>query len=98
MLAVAFKNHSALTGSVHFKLGEASGAVRQEEYDFSGWAKVTSCDIVSTNYSNPPTSRWYDIDISAINGNQYLNFAVYHGTQVSGYTTYFDIQQIILVP
>ena len=97
VLATAFKNDSALTGSVYFKWGGASGAVQQEQYDFGEWTNVTSCDTIATDYNAPGTAQWYDIDISDVNGNQYLNFAVYHGTQVSGYTTYFDIQQMILV-
>ena len=98
VLAVAFKNYSTLTGSVYFKWGGASGAVRQEQYDFSGWANVTSCDIISTDYNAPGAAQWYDIDVSAVNGNQYLNFAVYHGPQTSEYTAYFDVQKIILLP
>ena len=97
VLAVAFKNES-MTGRVYFKPGEVAAAHQKQSYDFSGWSLVGECKILSTNYSSPGTAQWYDIDVSDINGSQYLNFAVFHGSEMYSNSVYFDIHKMILIP
>ena len=87
-----------LDGKVYFESGEPGAASSGKAYDFSAWKLVGSCDGFSTNYSEPGTPKWYEADVSALGGNQYLNFGVYHGSQVYAYTSYFDIRKIILIP
>ena len=98
ILAFAFTNYVGLDGKVYFEVGEPGAAVPGKAYDFSAWKLVGSCDGFSTNYSEPGTPKWYEADVSALGGNQYLNFGVYHGSQVYAYTSYFDIHKIILIP
>ena len=98
ILAFAFTNYVGLDGKVYFEVGEPGAAVPGKAYDFSAWKLVGSCDGFSTNYSEPGTPKWYEVDVSALGGNQYLNFGVYHGSQVYAYTSYFDIHKIILIP
>ena len=98
ILAFAFTNYAGLDGKVYFEVGEPGAAVPGKAYDFSAWKLVGSCDGFSTNYSEPGTPKWYEADVSALGGNQYLNFGVYHGSQVYAYTSYFDIHKIILIP
>nr|DAZ29997.1 MAG TPA: hypothetical protein [Caudoviricetes sp.] len=98
ILAFAFTNYVGLDGKVYFESGEPGAAVPGKAYDFSAWKLVGSCDGFSTNYSEPGTPKWYEADVSALGGNQYLNFGVYHGSQVYAYTSYFDIHKIILIP
>ena len=98
ILAIAFTNYVGLDGKVYFEVGEPGAAVPGKAYDFSAWKLVGSCDGFSTNYSEPGTPKWYEADVSALGGNQYLNFGVYHGSQVYAYTSYFDIHKIILIP
>ena len=98
ILAFAFTNYVGLDGKVYFEVGEPGAAVPGKAYDFSAWKLVGSCDGFSTNYSEPGVPKWYEVDVSALSGNQYLNFGVYHGSQVYAYTSYFDIHKIILIP
>lgn len=98
ILALALTNYAGLDGKVYFESGEPGAAVPGKAYDFSAWKLVGSCDGFSTNYSDPGTPKWYEVDVSALSGNQYLNFGVYHGSQVYAYTSYFDIHKIILIP
>lgn len=98
ILALAFTNYAGLDGKVYFESGEPGAASPGKVYDFSAWKLVGSCDGFSTNYSEPGTPKWYEADVSALGGNQYLNFGVYHGSQVYAYTSYFDIHKIILIP
>lgn len=99
ILAFAFTNYvGGLDGKVYFEVGEPGAAVPGKAYDFSAWKLVGSCDGFSTNYSEPGVPKWYEINISTLSGNQYLNFGVYHGSQVYAYTSYFDIHKIILIP
>ena len=98
ILAFAFTNYVGLDGKVYFEVGEPGAAVPGKAYDFSTWKLVGSCDGFSTNYSEPGVPKWYEVDVSALGGNQYLNFGVYHGSQVYAYTSYFDIHKIILIP
>ena len=98
ILAFAFTNYVGLDGKVYFESGEPGAASSGKAYDFSAWKLVGSCDGFSTNYSEPGTPKWYEADVSALGGNQYLNFGVYHGSQVYAYTSYFDIRKIILIP
>ena len=98
ILAFAFTNYVGLDGKVYFEVGEPGAAVPGKAYDFSAWKLVGSCDGFSTNYSEPGVPKWYEVDVSALGGNQYLNFGVYHGSQVYAYTSYFDIHKIILIP
>lgn len=98
ILALAFTNYAGLDGKVYFEVGEPGAAVPGKAYDFSAWKLVGSCDGFSTNYSEPGTPKWYEVDLKALSGNQYLNFGVYHGSQVYAYTSYFDIHKIILIP
>ena len=98
ILAFAFTNYVGLDGKVYFESGEPGAASPGKAYDFSAWKLVGSCDGFSTNYSEPGTPKWYEVDVSALGGNQYLNFGVYHGSQVYAYTSYFDIHKIILIP
>ena len=98
ILALAYTNYAGLDGKVYFEVGEPGAAVPGKAYDFSAWKLVGSCDGFSTNYSEPGTPKWYEADVSALGGNQYLNFGVYHGSQVYAYTSYFDIHKIILIP
>ena len=98
ILAFAFTNYVWLDGKVYFESGEPGAASPGKAYDFSAWKLVGSCDGFSTNYSEPGTPKWYEVDVSALGGNQYLNFGVYHGSQVYAYTSYFDIHKIILIP
>ncbi len=98
ILAFAFTNYVGLDGKVYFEVGEPGAAVPGKAYDFSAWKLVGNCDGFSTNYSEPGTPKWYEVDVSALGGNQYLNFGVYHGSQVYAYTIYFDIHKIILIP
>lgn len=98
ILAFAFTNYAGLDGKVYFESGEPGAASPGKVYDFSAWKLVGSCDGFSTNYSEPGTPKWYEADVSALGGNQYLNFGVYHGSQVYAYTSYFDIHKIILIP
>ena len=98
ILAFAFTNYAGLDGKVYFEVGEPGAAVPGKAYDFSAWKLVGSCDGFSTNYSEPGTPKWYEVDVSALGGNQYLNFGIYHGSQVYAYTSYFDIHKIILIP
>lgn len=98
ILAFAFTNYVGLDGKVYFEVGEPGAAVPGKAYDFSAWKLVGSCDGFSTNYSEPGTPKWYEVDLKALSGNQYLNFGVYHGSQVYAYTSYFDIHKIILIP
>ena len=98
ILAFAFTNYAGLDGKVYFESGEPGAAVPGKAYDFSAWKLVGSCDGFSTNYSEPGTPKWYEVDLKALSGNQYLNFGVYHGSQVYAYTSYFDIHKIILIP
>lgn len=98
ILAFAFTNYVGLDGKVYFEVGEPGAAVPGKAYDFSAWKLVGSCDGFSTNYSEPGVPKWYEVDVSALGGNQYLNFGIYHGSQVYAYTSYFDIHKIILIP
>ena len=98
ILAFAFTNYVGLDGKVYFEVGEPGAASPGKAYDFSAWKLVGSCDGFSTNYSEPGTPKWYEVDVSALGGNQYLNFGMYHGSQVYAYTSYFDIHKIILIP
>ena len=98
ILAFAFTNYVGLDGKVYFEVGEPGAASPGKAYDFSTWKLVGSCDGFSTNYSEPGTPKWYEVDLKALSGNQYLNFGVYHGSQVYAYTSYFDIHKIILIP
>ena len=98
ILALAFTNYVGLDGKVYFEVGEPGAAVPGKAYDFSAWKLVGSCGGFSTNYSEPGTPKWYEVDLKALSGNQYLNFGVYHGSQVYAYTSYFDIHKIILIP
>lgn len=98
ILAFAFTNYAGLDGKVYFEVGEPGAAVPGKAYDFSAWKPVGNCDGFSTNYSEPGTPKWYEVDVSALGGNQYLNFGIYHGSQVYAYTSYFDIHKIILIP
>ena len=98
ILAFAFTNYVGLDGKVYFEVGEPGAAVPGKAYDFSAWKLVGSCGGFSTNYSEPGTPKWYEVDLKALSGNQYLNFGVYHGSQVYAYTSYFDIHKIILIP
>lgn len=98
ILAFAFTNYVGLDGKVYFEVGEPGAAAPGKAYDFSAWKLVGSCDGFSTNYSEPGVPKWYEVDVSALGGNQYLNFGVYHGSQVYAYTSYFDIHKIILIP
>ena len=98
ILALAFTNYVGLDGKVYFEVGEPGAAVPGKVYDFSAWKLVGSCDGFSTNYSELGTPKWYEVDLKALSGNQYLNFGVYHGSQVYAYTSYFDIHKIILIP
>ena len=98
ILALAYTNYAGLDGKVYFESGEPGAASPGKVYDFSAWKLVGSCDGFSTNYSEPGTPKWYEADVSALGGNQYLNFGVYHGSQVYAYTSYFDIHKIILIP
>ena len=98
ILALAFVNYTGLDGKVYFEVGEPGAAVPGKAYDFSAWKLVGSCDGFSTNYSEPGVPKWYEVDVSALGGNQYLNFGIYHGSQVYAYTSYFDIHKIILIP
>ena len=98
ILALVFTNYAGLDGKVYFESGEPGAASPGKVYDFSAWKLVGSCDGFSTNYSEPGTPKWYEADVSALGGNQYLNFGVYHGSQVYAYTSYFDIHKIILIP
>ena len=98
ILALAFTNYVGLDGKVYFEVGEPGAAVPGKVYDFSAWKLVGSCGGFSTNYSEPGTPKWYEVDLKALSGNQYLNFGVYHGSQVYAYTSYFDIHKIILIP
>lgn len=98
ILAFAFTNYVGLDGKVYFESGEPGAAVPGKVYDFSAWKLVGSCGGFSTNYSEPGTPKWYEVDLKALSGNQYLNFGVYHGSQVYAYTSYFDIHKIILIP
>lgn len=98
ILAIAFTNYVGLDGKVYFESGEPGAAVPGKVYDFSAWKLVGSCGGFSTNYSEPGTPKWYEVDLKALSGNQYLNFGVYHGSQVYAYTSYFDIHKIILIP
>lgn len=98
ILAFAFTNYVGLDGKVYFEVGEPGAAVPGKAYDFSAWKLVGSCDGFSTNYSEPGVPKWYEVDVSALSGNQYLNFGIYHGSQVYAYTSYFDIHKIILIP
>ena len=98
ILAFAFTNYVGLDGKVYFESGEPGAAVTGKVYDFSAWKLVGSCGGFSTNYSEPGTPKWYEVDLKALSGNQYLNFGVYHGSQVYAYTSYFDIHKIILIP
>ena len=98
ILAFAFTNYVGLDGKVYFEVGEPGAASPGKAYDFSAWKLVGSCDGFSTNYSEPGVPKWYEVDVSALGGNQYLNFGIYHGSQVYAYTSYFDIHKIILIP
>ena len=98
ILAFAFTNYVGLDGKVYFEVGEPGAAAPGKAYDFSAWKLVGSCDGFSTNYSEPGVPKWYEVDVSALGGNQYLNFGIYHGSQVYAYTSYFDIHKIILIP
>lgn len=98
ILAFAFTDYVGLDGKVYFEVGEPGAAVPGKAYDFSAWKLVGSCDGFSTNYSEPGVPKWYEVDVSALGGNQYLNFGIYHGSQVYAYTSYFDIHKIILIP
>lgn len=98
ILAFAFTNYVGLDGKVYFESGEPGAASPGKAYDFSAWKLVGSCDGFSTNYSEPGVPKWYEVDVSALGGNQYLNFGIYHGSQVYAYTSYFDIHKIILIP
>ena len=98
ILAFAFTNYAGLDGKVYFESGEPVAASPGKAYDFSAWKLVGSCDGFSTNYSEPGVPKWYEVDVSALGGNQYLNFGIYHGSQVYAYTSYFDIHKIILIP
>lgn len=98
ILALAFVNYTGLDGKVYFEVGEPGAAVPGMACNFSSWQLVGSCDRFSTNYSEPGGPKWYEVDVSALGGNQYLNFGIYHGSQVYAYTSYFDIHKIILIP
>lgn len=98
ILALAFVNYTGLDGKVYFEVGEPGAAVPGMACNFSSWQLVGSCDRFSTNYSEPGVPKWYEVDVSALGGNQYLNFGVYHGSQVHAYTSYFDIHKVILIP
>ncbi len=99
IMAVAFRNKSRLTGKVYFLAGEPPAAHPNCNYNFSNWQHVGNCDIVATDYYNAPGSpKTYDIDISTLSGNQYLNFGVYHSNEVNEFSVYFDIHKITLIP
>lgn len=93
--AVLFRNTSALTGAAYFCAGNPAAVQSGTAYDFSGWNKLGGCDIVSQNYSAPGTPTWYEVDVSRLSGEHYLNFGVSHGGNLV-YTTYMDIHQIVL--
>ena len=93
--AVLFRNTSALTGAAYFCAGNPAAVQSGPAYDFSGWNKLGGCDIVSQNYSAPGTPTWYEVDVSRLSGEHYLNFGVSHGGNLV-YTTYMDIHQIVL--
>lgn len=98
ILALAYKNYSSLAGNVYICSGEPAAAQTKTAYSFGGWGYICSCNVYSSNYTNPGTPQWYEIDINALSGNQYLNFGLYHGTETTACTVYFDIQKIILIP
>ena len=73
ILALAFVNYAGLDGKVYFESGEPGAASPGKAYDFSTWKLVGNCDGFSTNYSEPGTPKWYEVDVSALGGNQYLD-------------------------
>ena len=93
--AVLYRNTSSLTGAAYFCTGTPSMVQSGVTYDFSSWNKLGDCDIVTQNYGAPGTPVWYEVDISQLSGEQYLNFGVSHGGNIV-YTTYLDINQIVL--
>lgn len=94
--AIAYKNISSISGDVYFCVGNPAAAQSHISYDFSDWLKIGTCDIVTTNYSMPGTPVTYEVDISGLSGEQYLNFAIHHGSELYTHTVYFGIEQIVL--
>lgn len=94
--AVLYRNLSSLSGAVYFCTGTPPTVQSGEAYDFSGWNKLGDCDIVTQNYVAPGTPTWYEVDISQLSGEQYLNLGVSHSDDNIAYTTYLDVNQIVL--
>ncbi len=99
--AMVFSDYSGgLFSGMYFRAGDAAPAAESKTaYDFGNWERVELTTSYSA-YDSPSTSldKWYDVDISGVTGEQYLNFGAYHGTAVNGYTAYCYIKQIILIP
>ena len=93
--AVLYRNTSSLTGAAYFCTGTPPMVQSGVTYDFSSWNKLGDCDIVTQNYGAPGTPVWYEVDISQLSGEHYLNFGVSHGGNLI-YTAYMDIHQIVL--
>lgn len=99
--AMVFSDYSGgvFTGLYFRAGGIAEAAERGVPYDYSMWERL-EYTTAHSSYDNPPSAldKWYDVDISGATGEHYLNFGVYHGTAVNGYTAYCYIKQIILIP
>ncbi|MGN1340308.1 MAG: hypothetical protein ACI4WS_08445 [Oscillospiraceae bacterium] len=91
------KNLSGLTGRMYFKIGEPAAAEQKTAYDFSDWQLVDGNAAFVSSYDKPGSFADIDIDISELSGEQYLNFAVYHGTENTVYTIYAYIKEIKLM-
>lgn len=98
ILAILYQNLPAgMTTKAFFNVGEPSAPQQSVAYDFADWKEIDSTMYYASNfYNNPGEFKWYDIDISDISGEQYLNFAVYHGTEHYQYSAFLSIKQIIL--
>ena len=84
-------------GMLFFTTGTPEAAQKNVAYDFTDWELIASTTSGFSDYSNPGTFSDVDVDISALDGEHYLNFAVFHGTQQSQFSVYAFFKEIRLI-
>lgn len=92
--AIAFKNDPNLPARVYFKTGGVELSQPHIPYDFSSWISVCEVSEYSANYNDPGEPVTFEIDISDVNEASVINFGIYHGDEILGYTVYFYIVKI----